>query len=84
MRLNHVNALLSFLYFHWLFPLSARQTPSGNRSICKSTRERVDSKGLYGRWNLHLMGSCNDEMMKINYRKINPGLYKVNIASILV
>ena len=24
---------------------------------CKSTRERVDSKSLYGRWRLHLMGS---------------------------
>ena len=43
--------LLSFLYFHWLFPLSA----SGNRSIYKSTRERVDSKGLYGSCRLHLM-----------------------------
>ena len=42
--------LLSFLYFHWLFPLLARETSSGNRSIYKSTRERVDSKGLCGRW----------------------------------
>ena len=50
--------LLSFLHFHWLFPLSARETLSGNRSIYISTRERVDSKGLYGRWRLHLMGSC--------------------------
>ena len=50
--------LLSFLYFHWLFPLSARETSPGNRSIYKSTRERVDSKGLYGRCRLHLMGSC--------------------------
>ena len=40
--------LLSFLYFHWLFPLLARETSSGNCSIYKSTRERVDSKGLYG------------------------------------
>ena len=36
--------LLSFLYFHWFFPLLARETSSGNRSINKSTRERVDSK----------------------------------------
>ena len=50
--------LLSFLYFHWLFPLSARQTSPGNLSISKSTQERVDSKGLYGRCRLHLMGSC--------------------------
>lgn len=49
--------LLSFLYFHWLFPLLARETSSGNCSIYKSTRERVDSSGLYGRWRLHLMGS---------------------------
>ena len=28
--------LLSFLYFHWVFPLSARQTSPGNRSIYKS------------------------------------------------
>ena len=50
--------LLSLLYFHWLFPLSARETSPGNRSIYKTTRERVDSKGLYGRCRLHLMGSC--------------------------
>ena len=50
--------LLSFLYFHWLFPLSARETSPGNRSIYKSTRKRVDSKGLYGRCRLHLVGSC--------------------------
>ena len=49
--------LLSFLYFHWFFPLSARETTPGNRFIYKSTRERVDSKGLYGRYRLHLMGS---------------------------
>ena len=39
--------LLSFLYFHWLFPLSACETFPGNRSIYKSTRERVDPNGLY-------------------------------------
>ena len=33
--------LLSFLYFHWLFSLLARETSSGNHSIYKSTRERV-------------------------------------------
>ena len=63
MCLNRMNApaaccLLSFLYFHWLFPLLARETSSGKRSIYKSTRERVDSKGLCGRCRLHLMGSC--------------------------
>ena len=49
--------LLSFLYFHWLFPLSARETSPENRSIYKSTRERVDSKGFHGTCRLHLMGS---------------------------
>ena len=51
--------VLSFLYFHWLFPLSARATSSGKSSIYKSTRGRVDSKSLCGRWRLHLMGSCS-------------------------
>ena len=51
--------LLSFLYFHWLFPPLARETSPGNRSLYKSTRERVDSKGLCGRWRLQLMGSCS-------------------------
>ena len=41
--------LLSFLSFHWLFPLLARETSSVNCSIYKSTRERVESNGLYGR-----------------------------------
>ena len=56
---SHVCAccLLSFLYFHWLFPLSARETPIGNLSIYKSTRERIDCKGLYRRCRLHLLGS---------------------------
>ena len=54
--------LLSFLYFHWLFPLLAHETSSGNCSIYKSTRERVDSNGLYERWRLHLMGSCFYQM----------------------
>ena len=49
--------LLSFLYFHWLFPPSARETSPGNRSIYKPTRERVKSKGFYGRCRLHQMGS---------------------------
>jgi len=48
---------LSFRRCDWLFPLSAREVSSGNRSNYKSTRERVDSKGLYGRWRLHLMGA---------------------------
>ena len=51
--------LLSLLYFHWLFPLSAREISPMNLSIYKSTRERVDSKSLHGRWRLHLMGSCS-------------------------
>ena len=58
--------LLSFLYFHWLFPLSARETSSGNRSIYKSTRARVGSKGLCGRWRLPLMGSCCSRVCIIN------------------
>ena len=49
--------LLSFIYFLWLFPLLAHETSSGNRSIYKSSRERVDSKDWYGRWRLPLMGS---------------------------
>ena len=70
--------LLSFLYFHWLFPLSARETSPGNRSIYKSTRERVNSKGLYGRYRPHLMGSCwhpktkkNPNIWKSKYTKLN-------------
>ena len=55
--------LLSFLYFHWFFPLSARETFSGNRFIYKSTRERVESKGLYGRCRLHLMGSWINKIL---------------------
>ena len=49
---------MSFRRCDWLFPPSAREVSPGNRSNYKSTRERVDSKGLYGRWRLHLMGSC--------------------------
>jgi len=48
---------VSFRRCDWLFPPSAREVSPGNRSNYKSTRERVDSKGLYGRWRLHLMGS---------------------------
>ena len=48
---------LSFRRYDWLFSLSEREVSPGNRSNYKSTRERVDSKGLYGRWRLHLMGS---------------------------
>ena len=47
---------LSFRRCDWLLPPSAREVSSGNRSNYKSTRERVDSEGLYGRWTLHLMG----------------------------
>ena len=36
---------------------SAREVSPVNRSNYKSTRERVGSKGLCGRWRLHLMGS---------------------------
>ena len=48
---------VSFSRCDWLFPPSAREVSPGNRSNYKSTRERVDSKGLYGRWRLHLIGS---------------------------
>ena len=48
---------MSFSRCDWLFPPSAREVSPGNRSNYKSTRERVDSKGLYGRWRLHLIGS---------------------------
>ena len=47
---------LSFRRCDWLLPLSARKVSSGNRSNYKSTRQRVDSKGMYGRWRLHLTG----------------------------
>lgn len=50
--------LLSFLNYHYFFPRPARKISWGSRSINKSTRERVDAKGLYGKWGLHLMGSC--------------------------
>ena len=49
--------LLSFLYSHCLFPLSALETSSGNRSIYESIRKSIKSKRLYGRWKLHMMGS---------------------------
>ena len=49
---------VSFRRCDWLFPPSEREVSPENRSNYKSTRERVDSKGLYGRWRLHLMGSC--------------------------
>ena len=49
---------MSFRRCDWLFPPSAREISPGNRSNYKSTRERVGSKGLYGRRRLHLMGSC--------------------------
>ena len=42
----------------WLSPLPTRETSSGNRIICISTRERVDAKGLYERWKVNMMGSC--------------------------
>ena len=32
--------LLLTFYFHWLFPLSSRESSPGNRSIYKPTRER--------------------------------------------
>ena len=48
---------LSFCHCDWLLPLSAHKVSSENRSNYNSTRERVDFKGLYGKWRLHLMGS---------------------------
>ena len=75
--------LLSFLYFHWLFPLSARETSPRNQSIYKSARERVDSKGLYGRCRLHLMGSCTN-LKKGVVVNLPPGnLQNVNHVRIL-
>ena len=65
MRLNRMNApaaCYNFSLFHWFFPLLVRETSSGNRSIYKSTRERVDTKGLCERWRLHLMGSWLDPL----------------------
>ena len=48
-----------YLHFSiFIGSLSARETYSGNCSVYKSTRERVDSKVLKERWRLHLMGSC--------------------------
>ena len=45
------NKAVSLLHCDWLFPLFAREASSGNRSNSKykSTRERVDSKGLPAR-----------------------------------
>ena len=40
--------MIIIFFYYWLFPLSAREVSPGNRSNYKSTRERVDSKGLYG------------------------------------
>ena len=40
----------------WLFPLLALKTSSGTGSTYKSTWGRVDSKGLYGRWRLRVIG----------------------------
>ena len=54
---------MSFRGCDWLFPPSAREVSPGNRSNYKSTRQRVDSKGLYGRWRLHLMGSCQCSLL---------------------
>ena len=53
-----IQLLWPFRRCDWLFPPSAREVSSGNLSNYKSTRERVHSKGLYGGWRLHLMGSC--------------------------
>ena len=72
--------LLSFLYFHWLFPLLARETSSVNRSIYKSTRERVDSKGLGGRWRLHLMGSWSSLFKIQPFRQCS--IFRVNLKSL--
>ena len=50
-------------------PLSARKAPAGNRSNYKSTRERVDSKGLYGRYRLRVMGPwANDFYVARHFR----------------
>ena len=46
---------MSFRRCDWLFPPSAREVSPWNRPNYKSTRERVDSKGLYGRGRRHLI-----------------------------
>ena len=48
---------LSLRRCDWLFPLSKCEASSGNCSDYKSTRERADSKGLYGRYRLRAIGS---------------------------
>ena len=36
----------------------------------KSTRERVDSKGLYGRWRLHLIDDVQHKNWKVKLLRI--------------
>ena len=47
--------------------VSACEAYSANRSVYKSARERVDSKGLYGRWRFQLMGFWWTVFCKIGY-----------------
>ena len=47
--------------------VSACEAYSANRSVYKSARERVDSKGLYGRWRFQLMGFWWTVFRKIGY-----------------
>ena len=37
--------------------VNTRENPVGGASKNKKKRERVDSKGKYGRWELRVMGS---------------------------
>ena len=69
---------VSFSRCDWLFPPSAREVSPGDRSNYKSTRERVDSKGLYGRWRLHLIGSWHRAVIKRRGPGISPGYYEYN------
>ena len=70
----------------WLFSLSEREVSPGNRSNYKSAREKVDSKGLYGRWRLHLMGSCHSLFLfndaKSHRNRINRSCRKTRFKNI--
>ena len=63
-RLNRMNALAAYCHFSifigsFLYQL-AKPPQGSNRSIYKSTWERVDFKDLYGRWRFHLVRSLCD------------------------
>ena len=72
--MNALAACCHFSIFIGSFLLSARETSPGNRYIYKSTRERVDFKGLYGRCRLYLMGSCIDLFFQFPRKKSSDSL----------